>query len=71
MSVVPSVEKEEITISMFLDWDKYKNRFYNNLYLEDYKVVIKIPLLNDKSINDDLKIKKFNLAKYTYLVSYE
>lgn len=71
MSVVPSFEKDEITISMFLDWDKYKNCFYNNLYLEDYKVVIKIPLIKDKPINDDLKIKKFNLVKYTYLVSYE
>ncbi|MBY9003078.1 MAG: hypothetical protein KGD73_03830 [Candidatus Lokiarchaeota archaeon] len=71
MSVVPSVEKDEITISMFLDWDKYKNCFYNNLYLEDYKVVIKIPLIKDKPRKDDLKIKKFNLAKYTYLVSYE
>ena len=71
MSVVPSIEKKEIIISMFLDWDKYKNCFYNNLYLEDYKIVIKIPLISDKRINDDLKIKKFNLAKYTYLVSYE
>ena len=71
MSVVPSVEKDEITISMFLDWDKYKNCFYNNLYLEDYKLVIKIPLIKDKPRRDDLKIKKFNLAKYTYLVSYE
>ena len=71
MSVVPSFEKDEITISMFLDWDKYKNCFYNNLYLEDYKVVIKIPLIKDKPKKNDLKIKKFNLAKYTYLVSYE
>ena len=71
MSVVPSFEKDEITISMFLDWDKYKNWFYNNLYLEDYKVVIKIPLIKDKPKKNDLKIKKFNLAKYTYLVSYE
>ena len=71
MSVVPSVEKDDITISMFLDWDKYENCFYNNLYLEDYKIVIKIPLIIDKPITDDLKIKKFNLAKYTYLVSYE
>jgi len=71
MSVVPSTKKDEITISMFLDWDKYENCFYNNLYLEDYKVVIKIPLIIDKPINDDLKIKKFNLAKYTYLISYE
>ncbi len=71
MSVVPSFEKDEITISMFLDWDKYKNCFYNNLYLEDYKVVIKIPLIKDKPKKNDLKIKKFNLAKYTYMVSYE
>jgi len=71
MSAVSSAEKDEITIGMFLDWDKYENCFYNNLYLEDYKVVIKIPLIIDKHINDDLKIKKFNLAKYTYLVSYE
>ncbi len=72
MTVVPSVEKDAIAISMFLDWDKYKNCFYNNLYLEDYKVVIKIPLLKDESsIKEDLKIRKFNLAKYTYLVSYD
>lgn len=71
MSVVPSVEKDDITISMFLDWDKYENCFYNNLYLEEYKIVIKIPLIIDKPITDDLKIKKFNLAKYTYLVSYD
>lgn len=71
MSVVPSVEKDDITIIMFLDWDKYENCFYNNLYLEEYKIVIKIPLIIDKPITDDLKIKNFNLAKYTYLVSYD
>ncbi|MHA1669123.1 MAG: hypothetical protein ACTSV5_00960 [Promethearchaeota archaeon] len=71
MSVVPSFKKDEITISMFLDWDKYKNCFYNNLYLEDYKIVLKIPLIKDKLIKDDIKIKKFNLTKYTYLVSYK
>jgi len=71
MTVVPSVEKDELAISMFLDWDKYKNRFYNNLYLENYKVVVKIPLIKNKHRKDELKIKKFNLAKYTYLVSYE
>ena len=71
MSVVPQVEKDELTISMFIDWDKYKNCFYNNLYLEDYKIVIKIPLIKDKPKWNDLKIKKFNLAKYTYLISYD
>ena len=71
MSLVPSVEKNEFSITMFLDWDKYENCFYNDLYLEDYKIVIKIPLILDIPRSYDFKIKKFNLSKYTYLVSYD
>ncbi|GAH35446.1 unnamed protein product, partial [marine sediment metagenome] len=28
----------------FIDWDKFENVFYNNLYLENYKIVVKMPL---------------------------
>ena len=71
MSVVPSLKSESISISMFLDWCKYKNIFYNNLYLEDYDWVIKIPLIPRGSENqDNIKLKKFDLTKYTYLLSY-
>ena len=81
MSTVPSLKNESISASMFLDWCKYKNIFYNNLYLEDYDWVIKMPLLPQGSGNqnftpqgtethDGIKLKKFNLTKYTYLLSY-
>ena len=71
MSAVPSLKNENISVSMFLDWCKYKNIFYNNLYLEDYDWVIKMPLLPLGSGNQkDIKLKKFNLTKYTYLLSY-
>ena len=70
MSIVSSLDKEDLTISMFLDWDKYKNCFYNNLYLEDYKIVIKMPLIKSRKMKD-IKIKKFSLNRYTYLVSYQ
>ena len=66
-----SLNKDKIKIIKFLDWDKYKNRFYNNLYLKDYKLVVKIPLLPQKSIEEEIKIKRFNLTKYTYLISYD
>ncbi len=65
------IKIKDISFTMFLDWDKYKNRFYNNLYLDEYKFVIKMPLLTEKKNKDKLKIKKFSLTRYTYLVSYE
>ncbi len=71
MSVIPAVKDREITIQKFIDWDKIENVFYNNLYLEDYKLVVKIPLVPKRDSEEEIKIKKFNLEKYTYLISYE
>jgi hypothetical protein len=69
MSVLPSLKKKRITF--FIDWNKFKNCFYNNLYLEDYKIVVKMPLIpQDESEKDIVKIKRFDLTRYTYLVSY-
>ncbi len=71
MSVVPSLKNENVSISRFLDWCKYKNIFYNNLYLEDYDWVIKMPLIPQGSeTQKEIKLKKFNLTQYTYLLSY-
>ena len=44
MSIVPAVENNVIELRKFIDWDKFKNVFYNNFYLEKYKIVIKMPL---------------------------
>ncbi|MHA2288040.1 MAG: hypothetical protein ACXABG_04555 [Promethearchaeota archaeon] len=71
MSTVSSLKKESLSISRFLDWCKYKNIFYNNLYLEDYDWVIKMPLIpRGSETRDAIKLKKFDLTKYTYLLSY-
>jgi hypothetical protein len=71
MSLFPTVKKEEVSIQKFIDWDKFKNKFYNNLYLDNYKIVIKMPLLPKKEEQDNIKIKKFDLEKYTFLISYD
>jgi len=71
MAMLRSLNKDKLHIIKFLDWDKYKNRFYNNLYLKDYKLVVKIPLISQKNIEEEIKIKRFNLTKYTYLISYD
>ena len=71
MEILRALNKDKLHITKFLDWDKYKNRFYNNLYLKDYKLVVKIPLIPQKNIEEEIKIKRFNLTKYTYLISYD
>ena len=71
MELLPAMKEEEMAISMFIDWDKYKNRFYNNLYLEDFKFVVKMPLIHNDKLDLDIKIKKFDLTEYTYLISYK
>lgn len=71
MSLIPVIEDKGLEIQKFIDWDKFKNVFYNNFYLQDYKMVIKIPLTPRKRKKDDIKIKKFDLEKYTFLVSYD
>ena len=71
MSLLPTVKDDQISIQKFIDWDKFKNVFYNNFYLENYKIVIKMPLLPKKGQRDDIKIKKFDLEKYTFLISYD
>ncbi|MGQ4874168.1 MAG: hypothetical protein ACP6IY_08870 [Promethearchaeia archaeon] len=60
-------------MSRFIDFDRNKKIFYDNLYFDDFKIVIKIPICNLKNGNKckDLLIKKFDPAKYIYIFTYE
>jgi len=71
MSLLPTVKNNQISIQKFIDWDKFENVFYNNFYLENYKIVIKMPLAPRKKPKHEIKIKKFDLEKYTFLISYD
>ena len=69
MSVISKVSRNQ-EINRFIDWDKCKNIFYDNIYLENQKIVIKMPLIHTEVSEDDIKIKKFDLEKYTFLINY-
>jgi len=71
MSLLPTIKNNQISIQKFIDWDKFENVFYNNFYLDNYKIVIKMPLVPRKEPKNEIKIKKFNLEKYTFLISYD
>jgi len=57
-------------IKKFIDFDKNEKIFYNNLYLEDYKIVIRMPLKEKEKSKKDIEVEKFNLVKCTFLLSY-
>lgn len=71
MSLIQPVEKDEFTISKFLDFDKNKEIFYDNIYLDNYRIVVKVPLTDKQKAEKDMKINKFDLTKYTFLLSYD
>ena len=62
------------TTNKFIDFDKEHRIFYNNLYLEDFKIVVKMPCAfkdNENLNKRNFKIEQFDLGKYTYLLSYD
>lgn len=57
----------------FLDFDSNKKILFNNLYIEELKLVIKLPLFKERKYRGnipEITVEKFNLAKYTFLTSF-
>ncbi|MFX1339361.1 MAG: hypothetical protein ACFFDK_12185 [Promethearchaeota archaeon] len=58
----------------FLNFDKTLKVFYDNIWLDDQKIVIKIPLLEKKDKKDlksTIEVERFNLANKVFLLAYE
>lgn len=74
MLIHPSRGNDNSSINKFLDFDKQKKVFYDNLYLYKEKLVVKIPIVQkgkSKKKPKEVKVSKFDLGKYTYLLAYE
>ena len=67
------LEKNNTIFKKYLDFDKENDILYDNMYMEDHKMVIKIPLFtfNETDFNFKLKFDDFNLEDYNYLLTYE
>lgn len=59
----------------FIDFDKKRGMFYDNIWLDEHKIVVKMPLTrenySDKHPNMEFRIEEFSLVKYTYLLAYD
>ena len=82
-----SRKASEFKFKKYIDYDKEIQVFYHNYFFVDYKIVLKIVLTTPLSINSNrfndkkakmtegkdsgLKLERFNLSKYVYLLYYE
>ena len=60
-------------INKFLDFDDDNQVFFYNIYLKDHKLAIKIPIseIEKERHMEEIKIEKFDLTKYTFLLNCE
>lgn len=74
MSVSSSLKKREFKVSKFIDLDKDKTYIYNNLYIDNFDIVIKLPISIHNSeefvSKEEIRIEKFDLTEYIYLLNY-
>ncbi len=57
----------------FIDFDKRERIFYDNLYFGEYNIVLKIPILGveNKVSYREIKLEKFDITRYLYLLHYK
>ena len=58
-------------IKQFIDFDRNNKIFYISYYLDENKIVLKIPIVLDGIQDVDIKIDNFNIAKYIYLTQID
>ncbi|MDX1798839.1 MAG: hypothetical protein R3255_09340, partial [Candidatus Lokiarchaeia archaeon] len=56
-------------LKMFIDLDKSRVQFYINYYLEDFKVLIKVPLKEDDEKDvSNIIFDKFDISNKIYII---
>ncbi|TXT62473.1 MAG: hypothetical protein BAJALOKI3v1_570011 [Promethearchaeota archaeon] len=70
MTLAAQFENDMFELSFFIDFNQNEKDFYNNLYLPEFNLVLKEKIPTNDSSPQSIKIEKFDLAKYTYLLDY-
>ena len=60
-----------MSMNKYIDFDKNNEVFYYNIYSKDVKFVMKIPIYGFRNEKKEIKIEKFDLTKYTFLLNCE
>jgi hypothetical protein len=60
-------------LNKFVDFNKKNGAFYDNLYINEFKCVIKSPFTDSRKAGskNNIKIEKFDLTNSIYIVNYD
>ncbi|MFX1273711.1 MAG: hypothetical protein ACFFBP_11360 [Promethearchaeota archaeon] len=58
-------------MNKFLGFKKQQKQISNNLYMEDLKLVIKLPLIGENKDDMSIKAEEFDLTGYNIFIPYE
>lgn len=70
---IPHTEErnyDEFLLKRFLEYDKNNNQICDNLYLDTYKIVVKVPISQNPNLKDVVKFERFNISNNVFLTSY-
>ena len=59
------------SIKRFMDFDRNNKIFYISYYLDEYKIVLKSPIVLDGTQDVYIKIDNFDVTKYIYLTQID
>lgn len=58
-------------MTSFIDFDHREKILYDNIYFNDSKIVVKVPVYGKETNQKPIKMEEFDLSKYTYLLAYD
>ncbi len=73
MEIGNSYLKKKNAFIQHVDFDRGTQIFYNNIYFKENKMILKMPLVSmrEREIQNEIKIEKFDVTKYVYLMHYD
>ena len=63
-------ENEQDFVKKFITFNRDNDTLVDNYFLNDFKVVIKIPFVENKNSQPEIIIEEFSLVNEIFLTSY-
>lgn len=70
---IPHIEErnhEEFLTKRFLEYDKNNNQICDNLYLDTFKIGVKMPISQNPNLKDIVKFERFIISNNVFITSY-
>jgi hypothetical protein len=65
-----AIREEGESMKNFIDFNKNDNILYDNLYVGEFHIVIKTPMVRMDNLNRKIKIEWFSIVDDIFLTSY-